>query len=574
MKPNSKHSNHDILKYLRYFSNHLSGKERYDFEKKIMQDRFEEEAFDGLSQLNYDELREDLSELESRLKGRGHVRNVLLLPVFRYAVAAMLILGTGTIIYLLNRTVRQSTRLAEAIQSDTLNRKALNITTIDTSKHIIAQERAKSVKPKVNKAPSEAPDLYKMITDEEIVPQENAAIPEKETEYAEVGTPALSTENDTGKREKKKQYQQFATVKGKILSAEDNTPLPGVNIVIGGTATGTVSDADGNFSIKVPDTEETILQLALIGYETKEVEVTGNKPVDITMNPSLIALDDVVVIGYGTQKRSDVTGSVVSVPTDSLPAVNRALQGKAAGVNVTVEGQTPGSESVIHGRDASVNATDVYTVEGKVIDASDNSPLPGVNIFIKGSSLGTITDTEGKFTLEVPVNTEPVLEFSFLGYTTEEVRTNGNEEIEVSMNEDLLALDEVVIVGYGIQKKADQTGAISNVRLKEEHEAAPLIIHPKPEDGMKAFRNYVRRNIHYNRLPSYDKPVSVKLEFTIGIKGDISNIRIKKSAGTDFDKEAIRLIREGPAWTPATQDGKPITYDITLKIKFDPPGKQ
>ncbi len=138
------------------------------------------------------------------------------------------------------------------------------------------------------------------------------------------------------------------------------------------------------------------------------------------------------------------------------------------------------------------------------------------------------------------------------------------------MAEDLIALDEVVVIGYGVQKKSELTGSVATVNMEEVPAAAPLIVHSKPLDGMRDFRVYVEKNTQYDKLPEFDKTVVVKLRFTINASGLLSDINIEKSAGELFDMEAIRLLQAGPKWMPATQNGIPFEEKVNLKIKFEP----
>ncbi|MDP5140423.1 MAG: carboxypeptidase-like regulatory domain-containing protein, partial [Spirosomaceae bacterium] len=109
---------------------------------------------------------------------------------------------------------------------------------------------------------------------------------------------------------------------------------------------------------------------------------------------------------------------------------------------------------------ASAYAKDI-TVEGTVSSADDNSATPGVSITVKGTNNGTVTDTEGKYKITVPENA--TLVFSFIGYETQEVAVNNQSIINVTLSLDTETLDEVVVVGYGTQKKSHLTGAISKL---------------------------------------------------------------------------------------------------------------
>ncbi len=105
------------------------------------------------------------------------------------------------------------------------------------------------------------------------------------------------------------------------------------------------------------------------------------------------------------------------------------------------------------------------TVRGKVFDAEDGSSLPGATVQVKGTTTGTVTDYDGKFSLSVGPNT--VLIISYVGYQTREVTVQPNTTFEVSLKIDAEMLDEFVVIGYGIQKKDDATGAVNAIESKD-----------------------------------------------------------------------------------------------------------
>lgn len=143
--------------------------------------------------------------------------------------------------------------------------------------------------------------------------------------------------------------QDELPVRGKVTDSQGE-PIPGVTVQIKGTQTGTITDMDGNYSIQVPD-DATALIFSFVGMKTRQVMLTGETNVDITLQESVFGLDEVVVVGYGTQQKKDLTGSVASVSDDDIaslavPSVSDALQGKAAGVQVISTG-APGSDATI-----------------------------------------------------------------------------------------------------------------------------------------------------------------------------------------------------------------------------------
>lgn len=140
------------------------------------------------------------------------------------------------------------------------------------------------------------------------------------------------------------------TVQGTVKD-EGGAGMPGVYIVVKNTSLGTTTDVDGNFSMNVSN-NDAVLVFSFIGYATQEIAVNGRTRVDVTLDASVQSLDEVIVVGYGTQKKSDITGSVASVTSESLrevPVANiqNALQGRAAGVEVQRIGSTPGSSAQI-----------------------------------------------------------------------------------------------------------------------------------------------------------------------------------------------------------------------------------
>jgi TonB-linked SusC/RagA family outer membrane protein len=166
-------------------------------------------------------------------------------------------------------------------------------------------------------------------------------------------------------------------VTGKVTDKATNTGLPGVTIQVKGTNTGTVTDATGTYSIQV--TENATLVFSSIGFVKSEVPVGGRTEINITLEEDTKALDEVVVVGYGTQRKSDVTGATVTIKGDELikqPVLTatQALQGKAAGVQIISSGQ-PGSSPVvrIRGTGSAIGGTAaLFVVDGVLTDDITN----------------------------------------------------------------------------------------------------------------------------------------------------------------------------------------------------------
>ena len=151
-------------------------------------------------------------------------------------------------------------------------------------------------------------------------------------------------------------YSQERTITGTITD-KTGAPLLGVSVAIKGTTAGTITDVDGNYSLKIPG-NDAVLVATYVGYADQQVTVGDRSVVNIVMEESITELDQVVVIGYGTQKKSDLTGSVASISSEDMQAVpvarvDEALEGRAAGVNVVATSGMPGATRTIQIRGVS-----------------------------------------------------------------------------------------------------------------------------------------------------------------------------------------------------------------------------
>lgn len=176
---------------------------------------------------------------------------------------------------------------------------------------------------------------------------------------------------------------QAAQLKGQVVGS-NGEPIIGATIMVKGTKNGTVTDFDGNFSIS--NVQSGTLVISYVGYKTKEIAFHGTAPVNVTLAEDSKALDEVVVVGYGTQKKSDVTGSVTSVNKDrlsQLPVTNvmQALEGATSGVLVTQSSSIPGSgpSTVIRGKNSINASTDPYVVVDGIPISKTGGSISDIN---------------------------------------------------------------------------------------------------------------------------------------------------------------------------------------------------
>ena len=158
------------------------------------------------------------------------------------------------------------------------------------------------------------------------------------------------------------------TVSGKVTD-EANQPVPGVNILLKGTTTGTTSDANGAYTLTVPD-ENGVLVFSFIGYATQEVSITNRSVIDVSLVSDAVALSEIVVTGYTTQSKRDITGAVATISSEQLlttPSTNlgQAMQGKVAGVTVGNENSPGGGVMVrIRGFGTINDNSPLYVIDG------------------------------------------------------------------------------------------------------------------------------------------------------------------------------------------------------------------
>ncbi|HEX7411313.1 MAG TPA: TonB-dependent receptor [Bacteroidales bacterium] len=167
------------------------------------------------------------------------------------------------------------------------------------------------------------------------------------------------------------------TITGKVTSKEDGLGIPGVTVVVKGTTVGATTDAFGHYSLSVP-VNTTTLRISFVGMKPIEVQIGAQKEIDVTMEPEITALDEVVVVGYGTQKKRDLTGAISSVRATDIEVssssdIGHTLKGKAAGLMIRENSAQPGGGLDILVRGAgSINASNAPLI---VVDGFPISDL-------------------------------------------------------------------------------------------------------------------------------------------------------------------------------------------------------
>ena len=178
-------------------------------------------------------------------------------------------------------------------------------------------------------------------------------------------------------------FAQGKAITGKVTSASDGSTIPGVQVVVHGTTTGTTTNIDGTYSLTVP-ASATMLQFSFIGMKTVDVEIGNQKVINLVMEEDLMQLDEVIVIAYGSAKKSAFTGSATQINADKIESrpitnISRAIEGQAAGVEVTAGSGQPGASQDIRVRgfgSYSAEQAPLYVVDGVPFEGALNSINP------------------------------------------------------------------------------------------------------------------------------------------------------------------------------------------------------
>jgi hypothetical protein len=282
-----------------YLKGLLSNRERHDLEKEMMQDMFDDEAFEGLSQLNGSALDSDMASLMNRMDARtGHQKRSLVW-FYRIAAGIILMIGLGTVLYLLMKPPAPGLITQELKKEE---RPAPPETAVPTPP--VMHEKEGVLKEEQGEPEENIPSKKEEIADVTVLPLEDIAEIESvdAVRAPEARTYQEALQEETYRNQDTVVMTQYIT--GRVLGV-NRQALEGVSVMEKGSDRATLTDMNGNFRLRVKNPGSR-LALNYIGYKTKEVptrEVAGK---EITLDEDMVAMSEVVVVGYGSRKRSGV----------------------------------------------------------------------------------------------------------------------------------------------------------------------------------------------------------------------------------------------------------------------------
>ena len=370
MKKNWQHITHNGLcpstdTLILYYKGKLSGEESFAIENHIASCEICTDLLEGIAELKNIE---SLTNIEAELKQRLH-KNLWgkktkqrFLPVYqRIAIAASILLIIGISIIVYHNVESPMKPVAQEITQKPPSKDEKNETITESTKlqsEFKSEEKKKLRAPLSIKVSRNAVTMSDIQFDDKKEPAGNATIAKvKTTDSIITSSPvALASDNKIAVRsnsqlEKSENFDRLSAkieydkdqivgkniVKGRVTD-ETGSPLPGVNVIIKGTTKSVVTDLDGQFTIALNKPDE-VLEISYVGYKNRELAVINDDNMKISLDPDVKALDEVVVVGYGVQKKSDLTGAISSVneperKKSRSTKVDKALQGKASGISI------------------------------------------------------------------------------------------------------------------------------------------------------------------------------------------------------------------------------------------------
>ncbi len=363
-------------------------------------------------------------------------------------------------------------------------------------------------------------------------------------------------------------------VKGRITD-EQNVSLPGVNIIIKGDSKGTISDLDGYYSIQV--SAQDTLVFSMMGMEPQEIAVDGNTSIDVVLKILVEELDEIVVVGYGTIRKSDLTGSVGSVKGDDINKITslnaeQGLQGKVTGIHITSTSGAPGAELAVRIRGVGTfnNSSPIFVVDGVILnDISFMSPADIASMeVLKDASATAIYGSRGAngVIIVTTKSGETGMEKALFSYSGEYGIQNLAKKIE------LLNGREFAIISNEIR-----TGSYNNVDAVPNTDWQDLVFHTAPVQSHQLSASGATEQVKYyisigyfNQDGIIDKSgyerLTLKLNNEYKITGKIilgNNLTVAPYRQQNAPNVTYAVYRAQPLLEPYYDDGSfAVVYNV------------
>lgn len=365
-------------------------------------------------------------------------------------------------------------------------------------------------------------------------------------------------------------WSQEKLITGVVTAAEDGLPIPGVNVVVEGTTKGTSTDVDGNYSIQL-DPEENTLVFSFVGFKPTTVEVNDQTNINVALESDVTALEEVVVIGYGTQRKRDVTGAITSLKGEEIadrPNANplNSIQGRAAGVVITNSGVAGSSPTIrIRGVGSISNTNPLYVVDGIFTDNIDfvnPNDIASMEILKDPSSLAMfgVQGANGVVIITTKRAQKGQTNVNFSSYVGIQTVTNkidvaNAEEFKTLYNEQLLHLGSTPFDFSNYTADTDwqdlifRDAIINNnsfsISSGSERNQATLSLNYFRQDGVIKYDSYKRYTMHLRDEYSVNDNIKVG--------GDISLFHFERDP---YQGGAVNgALWSAPVYAPRDENG-------------------
>jgi TonB family protein len=339
-----------LSEFIRYQNGEMSGADRNSFEKELQKDPFSEEAAEGFASVSPENISEDISILQKRLKARTAGKRRFIYYSIAASVAVLMVISTVLIFidknhahtkvaatYIPEKTVISDDAKAPATIEGNIH--ADNNQASDKNKKVKSEniQIARTEDISSEGASKKVKDTALPVFDSVSV-KKSDYINALEAEY-QVAAPKASKARITT-------TETFKT-SGKVLSSEDNMPVPGVNISLKGTNKSVTTDTGGNFTVYLPDSSKHILVASYIGMESKEFTAKGDSKTELKLNPDMASLNEVIVVGYGARKAEEIEAEGPSGYSSPQPIIGKAAFSKYIEANIVRPDSLPEGQRVV-----------------------------------------------------------------------------------------------------------------------------------------------------------------------------------------------------------------------------------
>lgn len=334
MSDRNKNIEDNASEFIRYKQGKMTGEERNSFERELQKDPFTEEAAEGLDNLSAEEISADLSVLGKRIRSKSSGRRRFAYYSIAASIAVLMVISTVYIIINKSNTSKQISEYA-AIEKTASKEDEKHLPSVAENKEVPEEQTIPEKKKRKEESiqlpvadAAQGAGAAEKLKDASIISSDSVS--QIKAEYISASADEIQAAAPVTSRSAVMNTKQYNT-EGKIISSEDNMPVPGARVSIKGTNTAVVTDAGGNYRLPLPDSSRKTLVAQSIGMESKEFTAKADSREQVKLDPDVMSLSEIVVVGYGVKKSENddsesPSGYIVAQPSIGKPAFNKYIE--------------------------------------------------------------------------------------------------------------------------------------------------------------------------------------------------------------------------------------------------------